>query len=168
MPFIDRSDDYVLAEAVYEHAYQAVLRLDGDFRLISRVHPEQRIGIVRDVEPAERIMPLAFFIEYPDLRHLVDTVVDDSLMLGVVGNKVVLLIIPHESPRTQLIPPAAVTRFHLFFQIPVKISETDLAVGTYGRVYLVYVIVDALVHGLHAAGDNDLSVKLRALIFADK
>ena len=113
-----------------------------------------------DIELTESLMALAFFIEYPYLRHLVDTVVDDSLMLGVVGNKVVLLIIPHESPRAELIPPAAIARLHLLFEVPVKVFKTDLAVSAYGCVYLIHVVVDALVHGLHAAGDYHLSVKL--------
>ena len=56
----------------------------------------------------------------------------------------------------------------MFVHVPLEIFEADLAAGADGLVQLVHVVVNALVHGLHAAGDHHLALQLLALVLADQ
>ena len=92
----------------------------------------------------------------------------DLVVLRVKGDHIVILILPQERPGADAVPGAVFAQGHLFFDIPLKVFEADPAVLADGGVDLVHVVVDALVHGLHAAGDDDLALQVFGFMPAGK
>ena len=168
MIVIDRHDGNIFAEAVDQYADHIVMGLHGDTDLFAAVHAEQTPGVAGQVKclkfrPAKAAVPCE-----GDLQHFVDTIVLDLGLFRVEADEIVVLIIPHQAPGTDLIPTSVFTQFHLFFDIPAVVLKADPPVSADGIMKLVYIIVDALIHGLDPAGDGDLSLQLGRLIFADK
>ena len=161
-------DYYVLAESVDEDSDHMVLRLQRDTGLLAAEHPEQLVGVTRDIERFELLLPLPLLIQYLNIQHLVHTVVDHDIVFCIIGDEIILLVVPHQSPRAQRVPPAVIAELHLLFEVPLEVLKADLLVGTNGLVDLVDIVVDALVHRLDAARHDDLSVELAGVIPADQ
>ena len=81
-----------------------------------------------------------------------------------MGDEIIVFVFPAERVRAGGIPAGAVTP--LSVQIPVEIAERDLAVAGDCFMQTVNVVVNALVHGLHAAGYDDLPPQRAAFIAA--
>ena len=88
--------------------------------------------------------------------------------LGVVGNEVVVLVVPPQMPWADAVPPAVPAQRFLLLHRPLKVLETDLLSLSDGSMELINVIVDALVHGLDPPGDQHLSLKLPGVVDADQ
>ena len=90
----------------------------------------------------------------------------DLSVFRVVAYQIVVLVVPHQRPGADLIPGAVLAQLHFLIYVPPEIFEPDLAVRPDGLVQLVYIIVDAFVHGLDAPGNNDLPLEFPGLILA--
>ena len=131
-------------------------------------HAEALLRVGRHVQPPEALPPLSLLVGHADAQHLVYPVVLDHVRFRVISYQVVVLIVPGKSPGAYLINGAAVAQLHLLFCIPLKILEEDLPVAGNGAVDSVHRVVDALVHGLDAAGHVDLALQLPGLVLADQ
>ena len=101
-----------------------------------------------------------------DLEHFVHAVVPDGMGVRIVADQVVILIVPGQRPGADMVAFAIPLQAGFFFYRPLEVLEGNLHVGGNRRVDFVYIIIDALVHGLDAAGDGDLALQLPGLIAA--
>ena len=91
----------------------------------------------------------------------------DLFIGGVVTHQVVVLVIPCEAPGADLIKGAVKPEHLLLFFIPLEIPEGDLPVFIDGGVQRVHIVIDFLVRGLDAPGDDHLALQLLRLIGVD-
>ena len=86
----------------------------------------------------------------------------------VKGDQVVIFVIPGQCPGTDYETISAVKDVLGFVGLPVEILEPDLPVMGNGVVDLVDAVINAFVHGLDAALNVYLALKLTGLGFAYK
>ena len=67
-----------------------------------------------------------------------------------------------------MIPCSVVAQNHFFFYIPLKILKLDPCIAVDGIMDLINIIIDAFIHRLDPAGDQNLTVKLPGFISADQ
>ena len=89
----------------------------------------------------------------------------DLFCIGVIGNQIIVFIVPDQVPGTDMIDQSFVPRLHLFLQIPLGILKGDLTVFTDCCMYQINSIINAFIHRLHPAGKKDLPAKLLRLRF---
>ena len=135
-----------------------VLPFQGNADHLSSVHPEQALGVLGGVKFLELFFPFPGNVRNGQTDDLVDTIVLD--LLTVKGNQVVVLIVPHQTPGTDLVPGAVAAELLLFADGPLKVLKTDLTVGVDCLVQHIDVVVDALIHGLDPVGDQHLAMKM--------
>ena len=92
----------------------------------------------------------------------------DDPGLRIVRHQVIILIVPQQRPRAHFVPRAVLAQDHLFVDVPLEVLKPDRPVEVDGVVDLVHVVVDGFVHGLDAAGDEDLTLELLGLLAADE
>ena len=161
-------DPDVLAEPVDQHAGHAVFALQRHRHALAAEHAEQPLGVVGHVEFPEPLAAVAGLAGHGDAQHLVHAEMLDAVVRGVVGDQVVIFVVPRQAPGAQLVPRAVAAQLHFAGDVPLEILEPDLRIGIDGLVQLVHVVIDALVHGLHAPGDHHLPVQLAGLVPADQ
>ena len=66
----------------------------------------------------------------------------DTLILRVIGDKIIILVIPHQSPWADLIFFAVVPKLHFLFDVPLVIMESNLLIRIDRIMQNVHVIVD--------------------------
>ena len=88
--------------------------------------------------------------------------------LGVVGNEVVVLVVPPQMPWADAVPPAVPAQ--RFPSSPPSTESTGNGSASLsdGAVELVDVVVDTLVHGLDPPGDEYLPLQLPGVVDADQ
>ena len=101
-----------------------------------------------------------------DVQDLVHAKILDGIRLPVVGEQIIILILPRQCPGADVIYLSAVAQDLLLFHVPGKVLEGDGAVFLHGPVQMIYRVIDALVHGLHAARHKYLARQLSCLVGA--
>ena len=81
----------------------------------------------------------------------------------VVGDQIIVFVIPREQPGTHFIVTAVPPQFHLFIDRPFKILKTDLHIFRDGIVNHIYIIINIFIDRLAAVGHHDLPVELLCL-----
>ena len=102
------------------------------------------------------------------MQHLVHPVMLDQLRLCIISDHIIILIIPGQSPRADMIPRSSVTQFHLFLHIPLEILELDLLIFRNRIVDCIDSIIDAFIHRLNSSGYIHLSLQPLRIVFADQ
>ena len=74
----------------------------------------------------------------------------------VIGNEIIILVVPAQMPRADAVPRAAAPQCLLLVHIPLEVFETDLPPLRKRGVQLVHIVINALVHGFHATRDQNL------------
>ena len=121
---------------------------------------------MRQIELFEILFALTALVQKLYVEHLVHAVMPDSaglltvLPVRAVRHEIIVLIVPHETPRAGLVPLPAAAQLHLLVCVPLEVLETDLAVRSDGVVQPVDVVVYALVHRLDATCYEDLPLQL--------
>ena len=88
--------------------------------------------------------------------------------LGIVGNQVIIFIIPCQKPWTYLVKSAVLAQLHLFMHIPVKILETNLHIAGYCSINHIYTVVNGFIDRFVAVNDYDLTLQFSGIVIADK
>ena len=84
----------------------------------------------------------------------------------IVGNQVIILIIPNKVERTHLIEGSAMTEFQFLLHRPFHVLVPDLPVMLDGGMEFVDVIVDGFIAGLRTVVGDHLAGKLLSLFSA--
>ena len=100
-----------------------------------------------------------------DVAHAVYAKVTDRSGFAVVGDEIVVLVVPHQCPRADDIAEAGGFFNPHFVCVVVEIAEADLSVFTDCRMQGVHRIVDDLALGFDPRS-VDLSVQLRRAVAA--
>ena len=74
----------------------------------------------------------------------------------IESNEVVVFIIPHQSPRTNLIFFSVIPQLHLLLYIPLVVKEAYLFVCIDGFMEKIDVIVNLLIYRFDATGNKHL------------
>ena len=119
-----------------------VLRLQCDCGQLSSKHAKYALGILRHIERLEGLLALSRFLcdLYP--QHLVHTVVLDHICIGVVGDEVIVLVIPGECPGADLVPCAVASKLYRLIHIPLAVLEANLNACVNRFVQLIDVVID--------------------------
>ena len=163
---VDRLDRDVFAETVDQRADHVAAPLEGHARELAAVHAEEAACVFRCVELLELLLALAGLVGDGQTQDLVHAVVLDLPVVCVIGNKVVVFIVPQQAPGADAIPLPAVAQLLLPADVPLEVLETDLTVGIDCLVQHVHVVEDALIHGLDASGDQHLPLEALRLMNA--
>ena len=148
---IDGRYEEVFAEPVDQDADHIISHLKSYLHLFTAEHAEKAAGVAWQVKAAELLQSFTRLARHDDLFHLIHAEVLDLIVAGIVGDKIIILIVPDQPPGTHLIKTTIPAEFHLFADIPPIIAEADAGAPADRLVQLVDVVVDALVHSLDAA-----------------
>ena len=78
--------------------------------------------------------------------------------IRVIGNKIIVLVIPGKKPGADLIESAVFAKLHFFSDIPVEVVETDLPVFCNGRVDDIHAVIDFFIAGFVAVCNDNLTL----------
>ena len=145
-----------------------ILPFQRHVRDLTAVHAEQTVRICRGIEILHQRLPLTRHVGDGDILHFVYTIMFQSACSGIIGDQIVVFIIPPQMPRADTVPCTVVAELLLLVHIPAEIPELYLHTSIDGRVQLVHVVVNALVHGFYAACYEDLSVELYGIVGTDQ
>ena len=163
---VDRLDRDVLAETVDQRSDHVAASLKGHARELAAVHAEETARVFRGVELLELLLALAGLVGDGQTQDLVHAVVLDLSVVCIVGDEIVVFIVPQQAPGADAIPLPAVAQLLLPADVPLEVLEADLPVGVDGLVQHVHVVEDALVHGLDAPSDQHLPLEALGLVDA--
>ena len=168
MILVFRNHHHIFPKPVNDHARKAVIYQHLYRRFLSPEHSETLLGIIRHIQLLEVFSSLAGFIRHPDMQHLIHPVMLDQLRLCIISDHIIILIIPGQSTRADMIPCSSVTQFHLFLHIPLEILELDLLIFRNRIVDCIDSIIDAFIHRLNSSGYIHLSLQPLCIVFADQ
>ena len=164
---VHRQHRHLLAKPVDEHAHHLVLPLQRHPHRLTAVHSEQPLGVYSRVKPSHPLLPQPGRLQQGDALHLVHPIVLHPVRLGVVGNEVVVLVVPPQMPWADAVPPAVPAQRFLLLHRPLKVLETDLLSLSDGSMELIDVVVDALIHCLYSSRHIYLTLQFLCLIFTN-
>ena len=90
----------------------------------------------------------------------------DDPAFSIKRHKIIILIIPHQGPRADLIHLSAMLRFPFHVHIPLEILEGDLLLLGNGIMDLIDRIVNGFIHGFDPVRHINLPGKLTCLMNA--
>ena len=164
---IRRDHHDFLPEPVDDHPGQAVVHQQLHLLLLPAEHAEALLGVIRHVQLPEMFFPLTGLIAHPNMEHLIHPVMPDLPGVGIVTHQIIILIIPGQPPRTDVIPGAVPPQLHFLLHVPLIVLEPDLLILRDRIVDGIHCIIKALVHRLDPAGYKDLPLQLHGLVSAD-
>ena len=141
-----------------------VLTLKSYMYHLSAVHSEKALCVFGGIEFSELLFSFARNVRDGQPDDFIDPIVLN--LQTVEGDQIVVFIVPHQAPGTDLIPGAIAPEFLLFTDCPLKILEADLPVGINCFMQHINIIVDALIHGFDPVGYQYLTVKMLGLVNA--
>ena len=86
----------------------------------------------------------------------------------VIRDKIVVLVVPGEKPRADLVDCAVLARNHLLFDIPVEVLKADLPVVGDRGIDDIDTVVDVLIKRFVAVCDDHLTLQFSGIVFADE
>ena len=150
-------DGHVAPEAVEHRADQMAGKFQPRQQLFSAEHREKPLRIVGDGKAFPAFVRFAVFPEV-DIIHAVDAEVGDRAVARVIGDHIIVVVVPAKRVgRRRICLAAAAVAFFLGKRI-VEIAERHLARFADGVVDAVDVVVDLLVDVLSAVEDINLPV----------
>ena len=158
-----RDQQNISPEAVNDDASQRIVKAHFDRLRLAGKHTENAPAISGNVQLPRLRVAVARLGGLRDVRHFVHTVVRDAVALRM-RDQIVILIVPAQGVGAGSVGAVAVMA--LTVNAPVKVAEGDLGIVRNGVVDAIHVIVDALVHGLDAAGDCDLTAEAARVMTA--
>ena len=87
----------------------------------------------------------------------------DEIRRLVIGDQIIVFIIPGQCPRTDKIIRAALFEFEFLFRRPLGILKPNLHIGIDRRVNPVDIVIDRLIFGLDTVVDKHLPLQLPRL-----
>ena len=163
-----RGEDQILAEAVDEGACHVVFALEHDAHGLAAVHAEDGAGIARGGAAAPDVLAEAGIRQALEIEHLVDAEVLDDAVARIEGREIVVFIIPEQRPGADLIPRAVAPERHFALARPAEIVKAHLHIVADRLVEAVDIIINALVRGFDAAGQQHLTVEIPRIVAADE
>ena len=143
-----------------------VLPLQPHADVLAPEHAEGLFGKVGHIDLLGQRLRAPPRFQDPHAAHLVHAVVLHFPRFLVVGDQVVILIVPDQVQRTYFIYGAVVAELQLLPDRPVHILVGDLPVLVDRGVDHVHVVVDRLVGGLRPPVDGHLVAQLLRLVAA--
>ena len=157
---------HVGAEAIDDHADEVCVAVEHHVRFLAREHREVAARVDGHVERGERVLALPLRIRDRDAGHLVDAVMLDARVRGVVRDQIIELVVPHKRKGADPIARTALARNAFFVEIVLPVNERDLAILADRAVDGVDVVEDGFVVRLAAVGDIELTFEKRRLAAA--
>ena len=105
-----RQEHPIRAEAVEDHACQTIGAAQRHTLVGAPVHAEGFLREDREIEGAERLHTFPGAVCEGDSEHLVHAVVLDPVRVAVIGDQIVVLVIPCHRPGAQMIQSAVFLR----------------------------------------------------------
>ena len=160
--FAAGDDHDVFAESVKDDADHVVVAFERDTSFVAAEHTEYAVAVCFELEVGKVCLSFSRFVCDDDIYHLVDAVMLDLVRLAVVGNEIILLIVPSKCPWADMIRLSAISEQFFLLYRPVKIAEPYLAIFEDGFVNgidgIVYIFVDRLGTTLY----DDMTIELLA------
>ena len=122
------NQNHVPAQPVEHRADELVGKAHAHMRLRAAEHAKDLPGVNGHVERLIGLLAVARNAGDGDLDHLVHTEMLDDGGSGVVGEKVVVLVVPGEGEGTDLVKAAVVAVMPFLGNGVVKVAEADLSV----------------------------------------
>ena len=90
----------------------------------------------------------------------------DAGVVVVKGDQIIIFAVPCEGVGARHIPGAVPPVMPVFVHVQLKVAESDLLPLGDPAMYLIYIIIDALVHGFDPACHIDLPLQAARLMDA--
>ena len=158
-----RDEHGVGAEPVQDHTGQRTVEPHPHGGGLPSEHAEDVPAIGGQVELLGLRSHIPGLTGGADFHHLVHPVMGDSVA-GRMGHQIVIFLVPDQPIGAGLIGTGTVVA--LAVHAPFEIPEGNPGILGNGLVELVYIVKDALVHGLDAAGNHHLALERPGLMGA--
>ncbi len=168
MFIIRRDHDHLFAESVNDNARQTILDFQLNDLFLTAEHSEALLRVIRHIELFEEFFSFPGFFGHIDVDHFINTVMLDLAFLRIVSYQIIILVIPGQSPRTDVITSPVVPQPHFFFLVPLEILEFYLFIVGNGIMNSIHTVINALVHGLDPAGYIHLTLQFLSIVFSGK
>ena len=166
MPFIRRDDSHFLPEPVQNNAHDIIFTSQRNLLIKTTVHGKCLLGKLPDIKILK-----PFFSDTPPpgnacLLHLVHPEMFDTVRPFVIGNEIIICIVPGKRPRTYRVKCPVLLRLQSLLHRPLRIFVLNLPVLQNGSVNLIHIVIDCLIACLGTVVDEDIPLKLLSVIFA--
>jgi len=121
-------------------------------------HAEIFAGIRGDIHLLVIGLSAPRLIHGGEIKHLVHAVMFHFPGIRVIGNKIIVFVIPGKKPGADLIESAVFAQLHFFSDIPVEVVEADLPVFCNGRMDDIHAVIDFFIAGFVAVCNDNLTL----------
>ena len=168
MVIIDRGDGNLFAKTVDEDANQIIFKFNGDIFHIPIIHSKMILRVLRHIDAAIGISAQPAGPQDADIPHLVHAVVLEFFIKGIITEKIIVFVVPYQTPRAHGVGRAIPAFFQFLVDVPFTVMELDLVIFIDGLENRINGQVSSFVARLDAAENVNLTLQFLPFIVADE